>query len=78
MARSAGRERGRSGRRRFALATALISVATYAVLVEPFPKGRVLLSLTAAHGIHSSDLPAIAMYLIAIYLIASWFYAPPR
>jgi hypothetical protein len=78
MARLVGRERDRSGRRRLALAIVLIVVATSAVVAEPFPKGRVLLSITSNHGIHSSDLPAIGMYLVAVGLVASWLFAPPR
>ena len=65
----------RSGR--LAVAMVLIAVATWAVVVEPFAagpeaKGRVLLSITPNHGIDTSDLPAIALYLVAVGLIGSW------
>jgi hypothetical protein len=55
----------------------LIAVATWAVAVEPFAagpeaKGRVLLSITPNHGIDTSDLPAIGLYLVAVGLIAFW------
>ena len=38
------------------------------VVVEPFPSGQVLLSLTDTHGIDAGDIPALAMLLIAACL----------
>jgi hypothetical protein len=50
---------------------ALVVVATGMVIIEPFPHGAVLLSLTREHGIDAGDVPAIALYLIAV-LLALW------
>jgi hypothetical protein len=58
----------RPGSRRRILAVALAAVAIGIVVVEPFPKGVVLLSLTDTHGIHAGDLPALALLLVA-----AWF-----
>ena len=55
-------------RRRRLLALVLAAVAVGLVLVEPFPKGTVLLSLTAAHGVDAGDLPAVALLLVALGL----------
>ena len=46
----------------------LATVAIGLVVVEPFPKGKVLLSLTKTHGIDVGDLPSLAMLLLATYL----------
>jgi len=46
----------------------LAAVAVGLVIVEPFPKGSVLFSLTATHGVDSGDLPAVALLLIAVGL----------
>jgi hypothetical protein len=54
------------------LAMLLITVATWAVVAEPLPKGAVLLALTPEHGIDVADLPAIGLYLAALGLIGSW------
>jgi hypothetical protein len=35
------------------------------VIIEPFPNGAVLVTLTRTHGIDVRDLPAIALYLVA-------------
>jgi hypothetical protein len=35
------------------------------VIVEPFPRGAVLVSLTPAHGVDVGDLPAVALLLVA-------------
>jgi hypothetical protein len=35
---------------------------------EPFPSGRVLLSLTDTHSIDAGDIPALAMLLVAACL----------
>jgi len=42
----------------------LAAVAIGLVIVEPFPKGAVLFSLTPTHG----DLPAVALLLVAACL----------
>jgi hypothetical protein len=55
-------------RRRRPLALALAAVAIGLVVVEPFPKGEVLLSLTHTHGVDTGDVPALAMLLVAAYL----------
>ena len=54
-----------------ALALVLAAVAVGLVVVEPFPKGKVLLSLTSTHGVDAGDLPALAMLLVAVVL-AIW------
>jgi hypothetical protein len=46
----------------------LAAVAIGLVVVEPFPKGVVLVSFTDKHGIDVGDLPAIALLLVA-----AWF-----
>ena len=46
----------------------LAAVAFGLVVVEPFPKGEVLLSLTDTHGIDAGDIPALAMLLVAACL----------
>ena len=51
-----------------ALALVLAAVAVGLVVVEPFPKGKVLLSLTSTHGVDAGDLPALAMLLVAVVL----------
>jgi hypothetical protein len=55
-------------RRRRVLALVLAAVAVGLVVVEPFPKGKVLLSLTSTHGVDTGDIPALAMLLVAAYL----------
>jgi len=55
----------RSRRRLLAVA----AVAVGLVVVEPFPKGRVLLSLTSTHGVDARDLPAFAVLLVAAGLV---------
>jgi hypothetical protein len=39
------------------------------VVLEPFPKGDVLLSLTDTHGIGTGDIPALAMLLVAAHFV---------
>jgi hypothetical protein len=51
--------------RRKVLALVLVAVAIGMIIVEPFPKGVVLLALTATHGVHAGDIPALALLLIA-------------
>jgi hypothetical protein len=48
-------------RRRRLQALVLAAVAIGLVVVEPFPKGMILLSLTDTHGIDVGDLPALAL-----------------
>jgi hypothetical protein len=55
--------------RRRLLALVLAAVAVGLVVVEPFPKGRVLFSLTSTHGVDAGDLPAFALLLVAAGLI---------
>jgi hypothetical protein len=62
-------DRQRANRR--ALAAALIAVAAVLILVEPFPKGAVLLVLTEHHGIDAGDLPALVLILVAAWLALS-------
>jgi hypothetical protein len=50
------------------LALGLAAVAIGLLVVEPFPKGEVLLSLTTTHGVDSGDIPALAMLLVAAAL----------
>ena len=56
-------------RRRSVLALVLAVVAVGLVAVEPFPKGKVLLSLTPTHGVDTGDIPALVMLLIAAHLV---------
>jgi hypothetical protein len=51
------------------LALVLAAVAVGLVVVEPFPKGKVLLSLTSTHGVDTGDIPALAMLLVAAHLV---------
>lgn len=46
----------------------LVAVAIGLVIVEPFPKGEVLVSLTPTHGVDVGDLPAVALLLVAAWL----------
>jgi len=50
---------------RCAVAAVLVVMATAMVILEPFPSGGVLVTLTRTHGIDVGDLPAIALYLVA-------------
>jgi hypothetical protein len=52
-------------RRRRLQALALTAIAVGLVVIEPFPKGKVLLSLTPTHGVDLGDLPALALLLVA-------------
>jgi hypothetical protein len=56
-------------RRRRLLALALAAVAIGLVVLEPFPRGEVLLSLTDTHGVDTGDIPALAMLLVAAYIV---------
>ena len=55
-------------RRRRLVALVLAAVAVGLVIVEPFPKGTVLLSLTTTHGVDTGDIPALALLLVAVSL----------
>jgi hypothetical protein len=55
-------------RRRRVLALVLAAVAFGLVVVEPFPKGKVLLSLTQTHGVDTGDIPALGILLVAVCL----------
>jgi hypothetical protein len=46
----------------------LAAVAIGLVIVEPFPKGALLVSLTPTHGVDVGDLPALALLLVAASL----------
>jgi len=46
----------------------LAVVAIVLVVVEPFPKGVVLVSLSDTHGIDLGDLPALPLLLVAACL----------
>ncbi len=54
---------------RIALAAVLAVVATAIVVFEPLPHGPVLLSLTREHVVDTGDLPAIALYLLAAWVV---------
>jgi hypothetical protein len=53
---------------RMVVAAVLAAVAVVAILVEPFPKGFVLFSITRRHGVDAGDLPAILLLLAAAWL----------
>jgi hypothetical protein len=57
-----------SQRRRRVQALLLAAVAVGLVVVEPFPEGAVLVSLTPTHGVVVGDLPAVALLLVAACL----------
>ena len=50
------------------MAGVLVTVAVLAIVVEPFPKGFVVLSITHAHGIDAGDLPAVLLLVVAARL----------
>ena len=56
-------------RRRRLLAVALAVVAVGLLVLEPFPKGDVLLSLTPTHGLDTGDIPALAILLVAAAIV---------
>jgi hypothetical protein len=39
-----------------------------AIVIEPFPKGFVLVSITPTHGVDAGDLPAILLLAAAAWL----------
>jgi hypothetical protein len=53
---------------RTVLAVLLVVVAIGLIVTEPFPKGAVLVSVTATHGIDAGDLPAVVLLLIAAWV----------
>jgi hypothetical protein len=57
----------RPGRRRI-IAVPLVAVAIVAIVIEPFPHGVTLLSITGSHGIEAGDLPAVLLLLVAGWL----------
>jgi hypothetical protein len=55
-------------RQRRLLALVLAAAAVGLMIMEPFPKGKVLLSLTSSHGVDAGDIPAVALLLLAAVL----------
>jgi hypothetical protein len=57
-------------RRHLRLVVALfaLAVAIAMVVVEPFPRSRILLTVTKQHGVDAGDLPAIALCVAAIWI----------
>jgi hypothetical protein len=55
-------------RRRRLQALVLAVMAIVLVVVEPFPKGIVLVTLTPTHGIDLGDIPALGLLLVAACL----------
>jgi hypothetical protein len=54
--------------RRRLLALVMVTVAACMLAAEPFPKGAVLVTLTASHGVDAGDLPALVLLLAAGWL----------
>jgi hypothetical protein len=54
---------------RVALAVVLVVMAAAIVVLEPLPHGPVLLTLTRDHGVDSGDLPAVALLVLAAWII---------
>ena len=50
------------------VAVVLVALAIAILVIEPFPKGEVLLTFTATHGVDVGDLPALALLLVAACL----------
>ena len=44
-------------------------MAAAIVVLEPLPHGPVLLTLTRDHGVDSGDLPAVALLVLAAWII---------
>ena len=59
--------RSRPGR--IALAAVLVVAAVAIVVLEPLPHGPVRLTLTRDHGADSGDLPAVALLLLAAWVV---------
>jgi hypothetical protein len=64
MKRPAAKRRGQ----RRVVAVVLVALAVVAIVVEPFPQGFVVLSITHTHGIDAGDFPAILLLLAAARL----------
>jgi hypothetical protein len=58
-----------SRRGRIALAVVLVVAAAAIVVLEPLPHGAVLLTLTRDHGVDVADLPAVALLLLAAWVV---------
>lgn len=67
-----------TSRRRWLQALVLGGVAIGLLVLEPFPKGKVLLSLTKTHGVDAGDIPAFAMLLVAACLAARAIFGSGR
>ena len=39
------------------------------MVLEPLPHGAVLLTLTSDHGVDAGDLPAVALLLLAAWVV---------
>ncbi len=61
---------------RIVLAVGLVAVAILLIIVEPFPKGFVLLPITERHGIDAGDLPSVVLFIIAAWLTVGWRARP--
>ena len=53
---------------RIVLAVVLVVVAAAIVILEPLPHGPVL-TLTREHGVDTGDLPAVALLLLAAWVV---------
>ncbi len=69
MTRRSRRRRLGGAARRPLAAVALALLAVVLLLLEPFPKGVVLLHLTHGHGVDAGDLPAVGLCLAAAWLL---------
>ena len=56
---------------RIVLAVVLVVAAAAVVVLEPLPQGPVLLTLTREHGVDTGDLPAVALLLLAVWVVLS-------
>jgi len=54
---------------RIVLAVVLVVAAAAIVVLEPLPHGPVLLTLTRDHGVDTGDLPAVALLLLAAWVV---------
>ena len=53
------------------LAVVLVVAAAAIMVLEPLPHGPVLLTLTREHGVDTGDLPAVALLLLAAWVVLS-------
>ncbi len=67
-----------TSRRRWLQALVLGGVAIGLVVLEPFPKGKVLLSFTKTHGADAGDIPAFAVLLVAVYFAGRAIFGSAR